>query len=149
VRHLKLLWQESRDGETCRQAFKRLFGENWKYLDDIRSMERFRVECPEFSKKAEYHCPDGVVVWYSFDNGLISILKYVEVKTLWLEDDCTCNDPHHEHLSQAYLRLFGRGIVEPTKCKTHDCGDTIFYYLDDGVIVCSSYRGNSSILQEL
>lgn len=63
----------------------------------------------------------------------------------WEEDDCTTHDPDHEHLEQAWERIFGEKLNTKAAVRSEDGGDAFFYLMPNGYVVCASYPGNSAI----
>ena len=69
-------------------------------------------------------------------------------KAVWTEDDCTTNDPDHESLCAAWLRLFSHPLDYKRAVKEEDGGDGHSYLMPNGYIAWASYPGGSSIYEQ-
>lgn len=62
---------------------------------------------------------------------------------VWSEDDADVGLPGHETLDRAYKRIYKAHM--PEALETWDAGDALYGRLPGGIVVCSSYPGNSGI----
>lgn len=67
-------------------------------------------------------------------------------ETLWMEDDAPV--PDKERLAAAYFRLTGQHYRHEDAIEKEDAGDGDFLLMPTGLIVFSSYPGNSAIYEK-
>ena len=62
---------------------------------------------------------------------------------VWSEDDATVGHSDHENVESAFKRIYG--VPMPAPAETWDDGEVLYKRLPMGIVVCSSYPGNSEI----
>lgn len=63
--------------------------------------------------------------------------------SVWIEDECTKGGYGHEGIYQAYLRIAGVMFSNNDGTLLRDDGDTFWYLMTTGYVVCHSYIGYS------